>query len=139
MNFKSRKEPLFTAIIWSFVLCIGCFLYVNVQAMTEIKMPLFILPILIILVLWVYYGTSYKIIKSVFYYKTGPKRGRILIEEIKSIHKNKTVWAGLRPATARNGLLITYSHTKEIYISPKNSTHFIEVLLKINPEIVVIN
>ena len=57
---------------------------------------------------WVYHDTSYKITKKYFKYRSGPIRGKIELSRIKEIIKGKTLWTGLKPATASKGLIIKY-------------------------------
>jgi hypothetical protein len=100
---------------------------------------LILIDILLLLVvgllLWLYFGTKYELTQTILKYKSGPIRGKIEIERIKEIIKGKTLWAGLKPATARNGLIIKYDKWEEIYISPKTNDTFIEKILELNPAI----
>ena len=68
-------------------------------------------------------------------YKSGPISGKIEIERIKEIIKGKSLWSGLKPATARNGLIIKYDKYEEIYISPKTNDSFVEKILEYNSKI----
>ena len=60
-----------------------------------------------------------------------------LIPEIREIAKGKTMYAGLKPATASKGLIIKFGKYDEIYISPATNELFVSEILKRNPEIVV--
>ena len=59
-------------------------------------------------------------------------RGKIEIERIKEIIKGKSLWSGLKPATARNGLIIKYDKYEEIYISPEINETFVNKILELN-------
>ena len=87
------------------------------------------------LLFWIYFGTEYELTKSELIYKSGPIKGKINIEEITEIKKNKTLWSGLKPATSRNGLIIKYRKFEEIYISPETNDIFINKILEINKSI----
>ena len=88
------------------------------------------------LLFWIYYGTNYKLSKhNELIYKSGPFKGKIKIDQITEIIKNKTLWIGIKPATSRKGLIIKYDKYNEIYISPKTNELFIEEILKLNREI----
>ncbi len=87
------------------------------------------------LLLWVYFDTKYEITVTALIYKSGPIRGQIEIERINEIVKGKTLWVGLKPATARNGLIIKYDKYNEVYISPENNDLLINELLKRNNRI----
>ncbi len=98
-----------------------------------------ILGLVVAMLLWFLHGTSYAIQRDHFHYKSGFIRGKIAIKDIKSITLNETMWAGLKPATALNGVIIRYGFASEIYVSPVNNETFANQLLKINPRIEVHN
>lgn len=87
------------------------------------------------LLFWFYFGTSYKLSEDELFYRCGPIKGKIEISKITEIIKRKTLWVGLKPATARNGLIIKYNKYDEIYISPETNELFIEKILEINGKI----
>lgn len=99
--------------------------------------PFILLPLLspLILILWIYFDTSYKIENNTLIYRSGFLRGNIEITTIKEILKGKTLWIGTKPALARNGLVIKFNKYDEIYIAPENNSQIIADLLKINSEI----
>ena len=99
--------------------------------------PFILLPLLspLILILWIYFDTSYKIENNTLIYRSGFLRGNIEITTIKEILKGKTLWIGTKPALARNGLVIKFNKYDEIYIAPENNSEIIADLLKINSEI----
>jgi len=47
------------------------------------------------------------------------------------------MWSGIKPALARNGLIIKYAKYEEIYLAPENNDEMVADLLKINSEIKV--
>ncbi|HFS67121.1 MAG TPA: hypothetical protein ENK67_02810 [Flavobacteriia bacterium] len=104
---------------------------------TFFEKPFLLLPPLIPLILffWIYIDTFYKIENNELIYRSGFLRGKIKISTIKEIIKGKTMWSGIKPALATNGLIIKFNTYDEIYISPKNDNALISDLLKINSEI----
>lgn len=104
---------------------------------TFIRNPYILLPLLspIILVLWIYFDTFYKIENNELIYRSGFLRGRIDIPEIKEIVVDKTRWGGIKPALATNGLIIKFNRYDEIYIAPENNDEMIADLLELNPGI----
>ncbi len=48
------------------------------------------------------------------------------------------MWSGIKPALARNGLIIRYHKYDEIYIAPESNDEMIDDLMKLNPSIKVI-
>jgi len=83
------------------------------------------------LLLWLNFGTEYELSQTELKYKSGPIQGKIEIERIKEIIKGKSMWCGLKLATARNGLIINY-------ISPETNDTFIEKILELNKDIKII-
>lgn len=102
-----------------------------------IKNPFVILPFLIplLLLFWIYFDTCYKIDNYELIYRSGFLRGRIKIPNIKEIQKGKTMWSGVKPAMAKNGLIIKFNTYDEIYIAPENINELISDLKKLNSEI----
>ena len=138
LKFKSKKDFLFQLIILGIVgFCISM---VVVEGMgtgldkwnfITINILLFVCGFL----LWVYYGTSYELTQTHLKYNCGPIKGKIEIKEIREIIKDKTLWVGLKPATARKGLIIKYGKYDEIYISPETNDKFINHILELNDAI----
>lgn len=131
-KFKSKKDLLFQALTLGTVLfCV--WIMVSAGFATNLaKWNLLILLVVCAFLLWCYYGTYYELTKTHLKYNSGPIKGSIKIREIKEIIKDKTLWVGLKPATARKGLIIKYRKYDEIYISPESNEEFIGSLLELN-------
>ncbi len=106
---------------------------------TFAEKPFILLPLLgpIALLLWIYFDTFYKIENEKLKYRSGFLRGEIKINEIREIIKEKTMWIGITPALAKNGLIVKFNRNNEIYIAPENNNQLISDLLKINKSIEV--
>lgn len=65
------------------------------------------------------------------------KMGSIDINQIKSIEKSNNILSS--PAASLNRISIKYGKYDDILVSPKNQEDFIQELLKINPEIKLID
>ncbi len=140
MKFGSRKDALLYALfIVIGVLAILIFINVlNAPSLNrEMLVPVFALLIVLVLLLWIAMGTSYEITENKLLYRSGPVQGSIAISDIHEVVVGKTMWVGLKPATARNGLIVRYEKYSEIYISPDNNQLFVQELLKRNDAIVV--
>ena len=87
-----------------------------------------------ILFIWIYFSTKYAIINEEFHYQSAFIKGKIPIAKIKKIQKNKTLWAGVKPAMATKGLIIQYGFD-EVYVAPENNQLLIDALTIINPSI----
>lgn len=135
-KFKSRKDILFQLLTFGFSgLLIFFRVFSNGIDNYQFMWPDILILLVIGLLLWVYFGTAYELTETEFEYKSGPFRGKIKLERIKEITKNKTLWAGLKPATARNGLIIKYDRYEEIYISPETNDTFVAKILELNEKI----
>jgi len=138
IKFKSTKDVLFQALILGIVG--GCIsLIVSVGLATGLDKSSYVTISLLLLVcaflLWSYYGTYYELTQKQIKYNCGPIKGKIEIKEIREVIKGKTLWVGLKPATARKGLIIKYGKFNEIYISPQTNDEFINRLLELNDAI----
>jgi hypothetical protein len=90
------------------------------------------------MIAWMWFGTSYKLDGSHLYFASGPFRGKIALTDIVQVTCGETLWAGYRPALARNGIVVRYSRWSEIYISPYDQEAFVAELVARNPRIAVI-
>ncbi len=139
MKFKSRKDILFQILtIGLSGVFIGIILFQTFSNETinyEFIWSNILISLVIGFLLWLNFGTEYELTQTELKYKSGPIRGKIEIERIREIIKGKTLWSGLKPATARNGLIIKYDKYEEIYISPKTNETFIEKILEFNKNI----
>ncbi len=139
MKFKSRKDILFQILTFGLSgLFIGIILFQafsNETVNYEFIWSNILMILVIGFLLWLNFGTEYELTQTELKYKSGPIRGKIEIERIREIIKGKSLWSGLKPATARNGLIIKYDKYEEIYISPKTNETFIEKILEFNKNI----
>lgn len=102
--------------------------------------PIILLPLIspLIFILWFYLGTSYMLESHQLYYKSGFIKGKIPVSAIREIHKDTTLWAGLKPALASGGIIIHYGKFDEIYIAPENKEELIKDLVNLNPSIKIL-
>jgi len=130
----NRKGLINYLLIGSAILPIIIF-FLDKNTFTE--KPFILLPLLspLILIFWIYFDTYYKIENNELIYRSGFLRGKVEIPTIKEILKGKTMWSGIKPALARNGLIIKFNKYDEIYIAPESNNELISDLLKLNSEI----
>lgn len=142
IEFRSRKDfgayIILTIMISSFL----ALLFIGFQQDSFFEIA-FVIPFLLALVSVVlflhlfsttYYTIENKALKyhcSIFY------KGEIGIDKIIQIKKSWSPLAGIRPALAFKGLIITFNKYDEIYVSPKRESEFIEEILKINENVKV--
>lgn len=137
MKFTSRKDLLFTSLLFGvIVLFVGLIFSLIYQGKDWFWASLWLITLSILLLL-IYFDTSYQLTKEHLIYRSGPIRGKINIADIREVEANKTLYVGIKPALARNGLIIKYNKYDEIYISPNTNESFIKKLLELNGEIKV--
>jgi len=68
---------------------------------------------------------------------SGILKGNLDIHQISQVELNKTLWSGLKPAMAGNGMIIKIKYD-EIYVASENNEEMIEDFLRINPGIKVV-
>ena len=93
------------------------------------------------MIIWILLDTKYSINGEILYFYSGPFRGKININSIRKIehHSGLIVPVTYKPALDTKGLILYYNSFDYIYISPKEVNVFLEELLKINPNITVVN
>lgn len=141
MKFRSRKDFFFKILIFGFI---GLFLTLIISQVFFEKNYNFYLPSIFyllacVLLIWLYFGTRYKLTATHFKYRSGPLWGKIEIASIKEIIVGKTLWVGLKPAIAKNGLIIKYGIYDEIYISPVTNDAFVNKILELNSDIKIVD
>lgn len=92
------------------------------------------------MIIWILLDTKYSINAEILCFYSGPFRGKININSIRKIehHSGLIVPVTYKPALDTKGLIIYYNSFDDIYISPKEEDVFLEELLKINPNIVIV-
>ncbi len=141
MKFSSRKDILFSVIIIGIVLLLLSIALYDIfdGELSSHKFYTFFLVLGVAsFLLWMYFGTHYKLSPEGLMYQCGPMRGKIGYDRIREIEKGRTLWVGFRPATARKGLIVKFDRFNEIYISPKTNDTFIEKILELNGTIKIV-
>ncbi len=137
-TYKANRKGFINYLLIAFLVLPICIFFLDKE--TFIEKPFILLPLLspFILIIWIYFGTWYKIEKDKLIYRSGFLRGEIEIPRIKEIIKGKTMWSGIKPALAQKGLIIKYNRYDEIYIAPQSNDEIITDLLKINSTINIV-
>ena len=133
--YKANRKGFINYLLIGFVMLPIIVFFLDQQAFAENPFILLLLLSPLILILWIYFDTFYKIENKILIYRSGFFRGKIEISTIKEIQKGKTMWSGIKPALARNGLIIKFNKYDEIYIAPESNNEMITDLLKLNSEI----
>ncbi|MNJ88899.1 hypothetical protein D3C87_64570 [compost metagenome] len=140
MKFSSRKSALFHILILGSAAFLIFFPAFGIPLNWIEKTDYWILiPFAAItaLFLWIYFGTHYIVTETELIYRSGPLRGRIQIDQIREIVKEKTLYTGLKPATASKGLIVRFGKYDEIYISPDSNESFITEILERNSQVII--
>ena len=133
-QFKANKGNFWIYIVGSLLFLLIMF-FINYN---ELDNYWFLLPITLPLLffLWIYFSTLYSIDGTYLYYQSAFLKGKIDIKTIKSIQTNATLWSGIKPAMAKNGIIITYGYD-EVYLAPVNNQQMIDALVHVNPNIII--
>ncbi|MDP2162487.1 MAG: PH domain-containing protein [Flavobacterium sp.] len=88
---------------------------------------------------WILLDTKYKVDNTHVYYTSGPIRGKIEIASIRKIEYQKGWYTKslLKPALDYNGVYLYYNKFDDLYLSPKDRVEFVNFLLTINPNIMI--
>ena len=130
LNFQSKKDIWLAVSIW------GVIILMFFMMITEQNIVVYIVGILNnALLLWLWFGTSYKIDDENLIVKSGPFKSTIDIKSIKKLRATKTLLAG--PALSIDRIEIQYKRYDFVIVSPKEKNKFIESLLSKNKSIEV--
>ena len=141
MYFPSKKDIWLAFIIWGVILLI-ILIYIfggepiGWQLITYKSVLGYIMSLLIIgLLLWLWFGTGYKVEEGLIKIRYGPFRSTVKIEEVKKLSAIKNPLAA--PALSIDRIEILHGKYNIAIVSPKNKTDFIRILLTENPDIQV--
>ncbi len=130
LNFKSKKDVWLSVLIW------GVIILMFFIMITEQNIVVYIVGILNnALLLWIWFGTSYRIDDEALIVRSGPFKSTIDIKTIKKLKATKTLLAG--PALSLDRIEIQYKTYDTVIVSPKDKIEFIETLLIKNNSIEV--
>lgn len=141
MKFQSKKDGLFFIIFWGMIAFIITVNLLNPdpvgkQFITYNSLLGYIISLLIIIfLLWIWYGTHYKVIDNSLHIQTGPFKTSIDIQAIQSIRKTNSPFTA--PALAVKRIEIMYNMYDVVQLSPKQEEEFIHILVEKNPNIKV--
>lgn len=130
LNFKSKKDAWLSLLVW------GVIILMFFMMITEQNIVVYIVGLLNnALLLWLWFGTSYRIDDEALIVRSGPFKSTIDIKTIKKLKATKTLLAG--PALSLDRIEIQYKTYDTVIVSPKDKIEFIETLLIKNNSIEV--
>ncbi len=132
MYFSSKRGAFFALIILGVTILV-------IREMIVSKGSVFYIvgTLIIVLLLWLWFGTGYKIEDGLLKIRFGPFRSTVKIEDIKRLKATNTLLAG--PALSFDRIEILYKKYDVAIISPKDRIGFVRVLLTENKYIEVDN
>jgi hypothetical protein len=137
--YKSEKD-ITIYILLAILVVIEAFFIYNIMftnSDTSLLIPFFIILLASSYVFRAFSKTIYAIKNDSVYYEQVFFKGSIPINSIKKIvfNENWVISTTYKPALSHKGIYIYYNKYDEVFISPKNRSHFVEELLKTNPNI----
>ena len=132
--FKANKKE-FAYLIVAYVILALVLVFLTGMEFSDS----WVLIALLGLFLWMYFDSSYHIKEGELLYRLAFFRGQIAIGSIREITVGETLWVGMKPALARNGLVVKYNKFDEIYIAPLDNYDLVDALVAVNPEIKIVD
>ena len=139
--FRTRTDTLFNGLmIFSIAICVIPMWPLIRSGISGIEaiIALVILAATTLIMIAFYTHTYYRIDRDELRWRSSILFGKFSVSSILKVVVNQTLWVGIKPATARNGVIIYYNKYDEIYFSPADNEAFVAALLEINPEIEVV-
>lgn len=132
---RANRKGLFRSVILAFLALSLAIIVIDRERLAEQPWLFLSLVIPLGFLLWIYFDTSYGIDHGALHYRSGFLRGRIAIHAIEEVVEGTTLWVGVKPALARNGLIIRYDVHRQVYIAPESNEALIADLVSVNPGI----
>lgn len=130
VNFTSKKDIWLALFIW------GTIIFMCLLMIIERNIMLYVVGILMnIFLLWIWFGTNYKVMEEQLYIVSGPFRTIVHIAKIRKIKPTKSLLSA--PALSVDRLEIHYNKYDIIIVSPKEKNAFIHHLQSKNKSIEV--
>lgn len=135
MLFTAKKDAVYSVLVWLTVL-VSLWMIVTEFSWSFSGIIWLVTGTLILgLLLWFWFGTNYRITEGTLIIHNGPFRYRITVNEIHRIRKTKSILA--TPALSVDRLAVEYGKYMDVQISPQNEEEFVELLVRLNPDIQV--
>ena len=139
-RFLTEKSGMIKFLISSVILVLLglisylCFIVRKLNAETIIAG--IISGLVIVLLLWIWFGTYYQLSKDKLVAASGPFVWNIKISDIDFIRLNQNTFGGMYKASlSMNGMEIRYNKHRSLFISPIQQEIFIQRLIELNTKI----
>lgn len=130
MYYKSKKDVFIALLMWGIVVLMGWLMIVENSIVVYV-----ISALTISFILWMWFGTSYRIEGDVLKVKTGPVRSTVNIADIRKLTATRTLLSG--PALSLDRIEILHKNYDIMIVSPMDKTEFVQLLLTKNSYIEV--
>lgn len=138
MIFEAKKDKIFSIIFYGLILCFGFLLVLILKGQIVANSLSLVVDIsILMLLIWIWYGSDYKINNTVLSLRYGPFKKNIPIRSITKISIGKTKWVGNNFGLSMGGLIIHYSSDSVVYLTPENVENFQKQLKLVNKKIVI--
>ncbi len=114
----------------------ACFFALTDSVSGPIVQGFIILSTILILsfLIWVYYGTRYRLTQSHLLVRNGPFKTDIKLNDIISIEPTRSIQSG--PALSRDRFLIRYNRYATVMISPEDRGRFLQEVVNRAPHLI---
>ena len=131
--FASKRDSFYSIAVWGTIVILFLSIILNFSlALFNLFWGLIGLVAIGFLV-WIWFGTSYRIENETIKIKNGPFKWMVKIQDINSISKRRSLLA--TPSLSVDRLVLHYDKYGEMLLSPKDESEFIELLLTKNTQI----
>lgn len=131
--FASKRDSFYSIAVWGTIVILFLSIILNFSlALFNLFWGLIGLVAIGFLV-WIWFGTSYRIESETIKIKNGPFKWMVKIQDINSISKRRSLLA--TPSLSVDRLVLHYDKYGEMLLSPKDESEFIELLLTKNTQI----
>jgi len=131
--FASKKDLIYFSVVWFAIILILSSIIINFSLSVFNLLWGFIGSLTLGLLVWIWFGTGYRIEDETINIENGPFKSKVSINEINMISKRRNLLA--TPALSLDRLVLQCGKYNEILLSPKNEKEFINLLLIKNPRI----
>ena len=129
--FAPKKDRSYTVIVWSTTVILLLSMTFSFSSGSSTIFEVLISLLVFGLLMWIWFGTNYRIKEETIKIKNGPFKWTVKIQDIEKISKRRSLLA--TPALSVDRLVLHYGKYGEMSISPKAESEFIELLLTKNP------
>lgn len=137
MIFEAKKDTFFSTIFYGVlaVLLTSAVVVYNTIQESQDWWGFTILIVITLLIIWMWYGTVYKISNNVLNITSGPVKKNIHVRAIRLVEIGKTKWVGFKFGLSKGGVIVHYNEYDEVYITPENAEEFCKALKRIHSDI----